>query len=34
MESVQLFRFISVNKDPKTKMIDINFIMDKLISLM
>lgn len=34
MESVQLFRFISVNKDAKTKMIDINFIMDKLISLM
>lgn len=34
LTSVQLFRFININKDFKNKQIDVYFFMDKLISVM
>lgn len=34
MESVRIFRFLNINKDPKTKKIDIYFFIDKLVSLL
>lgn len=34
LSSVELFRFININKDSKNKQIDVYFFMDKLISVM